>query len=76
MPVNLDQYRGAVGAFNSRLHSKNIYINISIRMLDVLPVASAFVYTSNFYHIPFVFLKFLFYHFTQEEYQNHEHIIT
>ena len=43
MPVNLDQYRGAVGAFNSRLHSKNIYINISIRMLDVLPIASAFL---------------------------------
>ena len=43
MPVNLDQYRGAVGAFNSRLHSKNIYISISIRMLDVLPVASAFL---------------------------------
>ena len=43
MPVNLDQYRGAVGAFNSRLHSKNIYISISIRMLDVLPIASAFL---------------------------------
>ena len=43
MPVNLDQYRGAVGAFNSRLHSKIIYINISIRMLDMLPIASAFL---------------------------------
>ena len=43
MPVNLDQYRGAVGAFNSHLHSKNIYISISIRMLDVLPIASAFL---------------------------------
>ena len=41
MPVNLDQYRGAVGAFNSRLQRKNIYINIVIRMLDVLPIASA-----------------------------------
>ena len=43
MPVNLDQYRGAVGAFKSRLHSKNIYINISIRMLDVLPIAIPFL---------------------------------
>ena len=43
MPVNLDQYRWAVGAFNSRLHSKSIYINISIRMLEVLPIASAFL---------------------------------
>ena len=43
MPVNLDQYRGAIGAFNSRLHTKNIYINISIRTLDVLPIASAFL---------------------------------
>ena len=43
MSVNLDQNRGAVGAFNSRLHSKNIYINIYIRMLDVLPIASAFL---------------------------------
>ena len=43
MPVNLDQYRGAVGAFNSRLHCKNIYINISIRKLDVLPIARAFL---------------------------------
>ena len=40
MPVNLDQYREAVGAFSSRLHSKNIYISISIRILDVLPIAS------------------------------------
>ena len=43
MPVNLDQYRGAVGAFNSRLHSKSIYINMSIRILDMLPIASAFL---------------------------------
>ena len=43
MPVNLDQSRGAVGAFNSCLHSKNIYINISIRMLGVLPIVSAFL---------------------------------
>ena len=43
MPVNLDQYRGVVGAFKSHLHSKNIYISISIRMLDVLPIASAFL---------------------------------
>ena len=43
MPVNLDQYRGAIGAFNSRLHCKNIYINISIRKLDMLPFASAFL---------------------------------
>ena len=43
MPVNLDQYRGAVGAFNSRLHCKNIYNNFSIRKIDVLPIASAFV---------------------------------
>ena len=33
----------AVGAFNSRLHCKNIYINISIRKLDVLPIVSAFL---------------------------------
>ena len=43
MPVNLDQYRGTVGAFNSRFHCKNIYINISIRMLDVLPIANTFL---------------------------------
>ena len=43
MQVNLDQYRGAVGAFKSCLHSKNIYINISIRMLDILPIASGFL---------------------------------
>ena len=43
MPVNLDQYRGVVGAFNSCLYSKYIYINISLRMLDVLPIASAFL---------------------------------
>ena len=43
MPVNLDQYRGAVVAFNSRLHSKIIYINISIRILDLLRIASAFL---------------------------------
>ena len=43
MPVDLDQYRGTVGAFNSRLHRKNIYNNISIRKLDVLPIASAFL---------------------------------
>ena len=43
MPVNLDQCRRAVGAFNSCLHSKNVYINISIRMLDVLPIASAYL---------------------------------
>ena len=41
MPVNLDQYRGAVGGFDSGLQRKNIYINIVIRMLDVLPIASA-----------------------------------
>ena len=35
-PVNLDQYRGAVGAFNSRLHSKIIYINISSAFLSIL----------------------------------------
>ena len=43
MPFNLGQYRGAVGAFNSGLHCKNIYNNISIRKLDVLPIASAFL---------------------------------
>ena len=43
MPVNLYQYRGAVGTFNSRLHCKNIYDNISIRKLDVLLIASAFL---------------------------------
>ena len=42
MPVNLDQYRGEVWAFNSRLHCKNIYNNISIGKFDVLPIASAF----------------------------------
>ena len=36
MSVNLDLYRGAVGAFNSRLCCKNIYNNISIRKLGVL----------------------------------------
>ena len=43
MPVNLDQYRGAVRAFNSCLHCKNIYSNTSIRKLDVLVIASAFL---------------------------------
>ena len=43
MSVNLDLYRGAVGAFNSRLCCKNIYNNISIRKLDVLPIANAFL---------------------------------
>ena len=33
---------GAVGDFNSRLHCEYIYNNISIRKLDVLPIASAF----------------------------------
>ena len=44
MSVNLDQYRGVVEAFASRLHSKNICINISIKMLDALPIASAFLF--------------------------------
>ena len=43
MPVNLDLYRGAAGAFNSRLHSKNIYSTISIGKLDLLPIANAFL---------------------------------
>ena len=43
MPVNLNQYRGLIGVFNSLLHCRNIYINISIRKLDVLPIASAFL---------------------------------
>ena len=41
--TDLNPSLGAVGAFNSRLHSKNIYISISIRMLDMLPIASAFL---------------------------------
>ena len=44
MPVNTDQYRGAVGAFNGRLHCKNVYNNISVRNLDVLLIASAFLF--------------------------------
>ena len=43
MPVNLNQYRRMIGVFNSLLHCRNIYINISIRKLDVLPIASAFL---------------------------------
>ena len=43
MPVNLDLFRGAVGAFNNLLHCKNIYNNISIRKVDVSPIASAFL---------------------------------
>ena len=43
MPDNLDQYRGVVGVFNSRLHCKNIYNNISIRKLDVLPIPTVFL---------------------------------
>ena len=43
MPVNLDLYRGAAGAFNSRLHSKNIYSTISIGKLDLLPIANVFL---------------------------------
>ena len=43
MPVNIDQYRGAIEAFNRCLYGKNIYINSFIRMLDVLPIASAFL---------------------------------
>ena len=42
MTVNLDQYSGAVGAFNCCLHCKNTYSNISISKLDVLLIASAF----------------------------------
>ena len=48
MPVNLDLYRGAVGAFNSRLHCEHFYNSISIRKLDVLPIASAFFSTLAF----------------------------
>ena len=43
MALNLDQYRGAVGALNSRLYCKNIYNNISIGKSNVLPIASAFL---------------------------------
>ena len=43
MPVNLNQYRGLIGVFNSLLHCRNIYINISVRKLDLLPIASAFL---------------------------------
>ena len=75
MPVILDLFRGAVGALNFRLHFKNNYSNISIRKLDVLPIASAFLLA--FLLATFsMFLLSLFYHFTQEEYQNHEHIST
>ena len=35
MPVNLDQYRGAVEALNSCLYCKNIYNNISIRVRHI-----------------------------------------
>ena len=73
MPVVLDLFRGAVGALNSRLHCKNNYNNISIRKLDVLPIASAFL---SIFLTFSMFLLCLFYHFTQEEYQNHEHIST
>ena len=45
MPVNIDQNRGAAEVLNSRLQCKNIYNNISIRYLDVLPIASAFLST-------------------------------
>ena len=43
MLVNLNQYRAVVGAFNSRRHCRIFYINISIRRLDVLPTASAYL---------------------------------
>ena len=33
MPVNLNQYRRMIGVFNSLLHCRNIYINISIMFL-------------------------------------------
>ena len=71
MPVNLDLYRGAVGAFNSRLHCKHFYNSISIRKLDVLPIASAFLFILECLQVSFN----MFYHFTQEEYRNDEYII-
>ena len=76
MPVNLNQYRRTVGAFNSRLHCKNIYNNNSIRKLDVLPTAGAFLSILLTFSMLLLFSKSLFYYFTQEEYQNHEHIST
>ena len=40
MPVNIDQNKGEAEVLNSRLQCKNIYNNIFIRNLDVLPVAN------------------------------------
>ena len=73
MQVNLDQFGGAVGACNSRLHYKNIYNNISIKMLDVLLISSAFLTIILTFSMLLLFSK-SFDHFTQAEYENLEHI--
>ena len=43
MPVNLQQYRGAVGAFNSRFNHNNIQNSAFHRKLNVSSIASAYV---------------------------------
>ena len=58
MSVNLDLYRGAVGAFNSRLCCKNIYNNISIRKLGVLPIANVFLSVLLTFSMFLFFLNF------------------
>ena len=81
MLVNPDLYRGellpVVGAFNNRLHCKNIYNNISIRKLDELPIANAFLSIHLTFSMFLLFSKcFCFTILLRKIYQNHEHIGT
>ena len=43
MPVNLQQYRGVVGAFNSRFNYNNIQNSVFHRKPNVSSIASAYV---------------------------------
>ena len=42
MPVNLQEYRGAVGAFNSHFNHNNIQNSVFHRKPNVLSIASAY----------------------------------
>ena len=60
MPVNLQQYRGVVGAFNSRFNHNNIQNCVFHRKPNTASIASAyFTITINFFHVS-VSCKFLF----------------
>ena len=57
MRVNLDEYRGAVRAFNIYLLCKNIFINIFIRKLDILPFPNAFLSKFQVFSMFLLFYK-------------------